>query len=277
MGMTLFLCAVIFTELSIDDDQTSKDNSDSGGVAVDAIGLDYDPTGIAVDNMLDQWTTIQVVFWVLNYILLTFFMIEIILKLFAFGWTFLMSFINVFDSIVVFISFMFLVINIQAKFVGLLRILRLIKVITEMKKQSDEAKARKEAIKAQKKQSTSMASHVERIIDFLDRIKENKNVPKFLSEDIEWAIEVISANKLYKGDLSVLDFNIKRPEIQAWMDKINMNDIIKSYSELGRLAYYEAIHNSHGKKRSYKFNIKLKRDNTKGEYQKITDTSLDDS
>jgi hypothetical protein len=61
-------------------------------------------------------------------------MIEIILKLFAFGHLFLMSFINVFDSIVVFISFMFLVIDVQVKFVGLLRILRLIKVITEMKR-----------------------------------------------------------------------------------------------------------------------------------------------
>lgn len=151
LGMTLFLCAVIFTELSIDEEPP-------------------DETGIAEDL---ESTALQFIFYLVNMFLLSFFMIEIILKLFAFGWLFLMSFINVFDSVVVFISFIFLVINVQVKFVGLLRILRLIKVITEMKRQSDEIKAKKEAIKNQKKQSSNMASHVERIIDFFDRQSAN--------------------------------------------------------------------------------------------------------
>lgn len=52
-----------------------------------------------------------------------------------------------------------------------------------------------------------MASHVERIIDFLERQAVNPDIPKMLMEDIEWAIDVISANKLYTGTLSNIDFN----------------------------------------------------------------------
>jgi hypothetical protein len=110
LGMTLFLCVVIFTELSLPDES------------------------YITDPETDEYTELGVVYYIINYILLTFFMIEIILKLFSYGHVFLMGFINVFDSIVVFISFVFHIIDIKVKFVGLLRILRLIKVITEMKR-----------------------------------------------------------------------------------------------------------------------------------------------
>lgn len=125
--MTLFLCFIIFTELGM----PSED------VLTDPVTLVFTPLGM--------------VYYIINYFLLTFFVIEIILKLFSYGHLFLMSFINVFDSIVVLISFVFHVMDVKVRFVGLLRILRLIKVITEMKKQSDEKKAKKEAIKKQKK------------------------------------------------------------------------------------------------------------------------------
>lgn len=64
------------------------------------------------------------------------------LKLFGYAHIFLMEIINVFDSIVVIISFVFQVIGADMKFVGLLRILRLIKVITEMKRVADAKKAK---------------------------------------------------------------------------------------------------------------------------------------
>lgn len=64
------------------------------------------------------------------------------MKLFGYAHIFLMEFINVFDSIVVIISFVFQVIGADMKFVGLLRILRLIKVITEMKRVADAKKAK---------------------------------------------------------------------------------------------------------------------------------------
>ena len=145
LGMTLFLCVVIFTELAMPDES------------------------YMTNPITQQYTELGMVHYIINYILLTFFMLEIILKLFSYGHVFLMGFINVFDSIVVCISFVFHILDVKVKFVGLLRILRLIKVITEMKKQSDDIKAKKEAIKKQKKSSSSMASYVEKIINFLEQ------------------------------------------------------------------------------------------------------------
>jgi len=116
-----------------------------------------------------ELTTLGKIYYVVNYFLLTFFMIEIGSKLFAYGYIFLTETINVFDSIVVFISYFFIVSGKKVKFVMLLRILRLIKFMTEMKKLSDAKKAKLEAIKKQKKASSSMASNVEKVIDFLEK------------------------------------------------------------------------------------------------------------
>jgi len=70
-----------------------------------------------------------------------------------------------------------------------------------------------------------MASHVERLIDFLERCMTNQDLPKVLLEDIEWAVEVISANKLYAGNLDSHTFNKLRPEISSWIDQINLKTI----------------------------------------------------
>jgi len=115
LSLTIFLCVVIFSELSIPD--------------------------LLNDENLEL-TQLGWIYYYINYILLTFFVVEIILKLFALGHLFLMEFINVFDSIVVIISFGFLVLNLKVKFMALLRILRLIKVMTEMKKVADSNKAK---------------------------------------------------------------------------------------------------------------------------------------
>jgi hypothetical protein len=52
-----------------------------------------------------------------------------------------------------------------------------------------------------------MASYVERVIDFMERMTNNPDLPKMLIEDIQWAIDVISANKLYTGNMASMDFN----------------------------------------------------------------------
>ena len=67
-----------------------------------------------------------------------------------------------------------------------------------------------------------MASYVERIIDFLEKLLENDAYPKTLLEDIEWAIEVISANKLKAGNMNIFKLDELRPEIRAWLNLISM-------------------------------------------------------
>jgi len=53
-----------------------------------------------------------------------------------------------------------------------------------------------------------MASHVERVIDFLERCEQNADMPKMLVEDIQWAMEVISTNKLYTGNINNINLDI---------------------------------------------------------------------
>lgn len=83
----------------------------------------------------------------MNYILLAFFVLEIVVKLFAYGSIFLSEFINIFDSTIVIVSFVMQVLDLRVNVLGILRVLRLIKVIIEMKKVADAKKAHIEMIK----------------------------------------------------------------------------------------------------------------------------------
>jgi len=166
LGMVILLCVVIFSEL-------------------------------ALAQQIEQVEVLGRIYYIINYILLTFFIIEIGVKLFAYGHLFLMEFINVFDSTIVILSYVMLILNLKVKVVGILRVLRLIKVIINLKISSDAKRAKKEFIKEQKRQGSQMASYVERVLDFFERLAKNENVDKILREDVEWAIDMISANKLY--------------------------------------------------------------------------------
>ena len=111
LGMTIFLCVVIFSEL-------------------------------AMGNTISQSIPLAAFYRYLNFFLLTFFVLEIILKTFAYGITFYNEFINVFDSIIVIVSYVMLILDLKLKILGLLRVLRLIKVILSMKKVVDEKRER---------------------------------------------------------------------------------------------------------------------------------------
>lgn len=116
----------------------------------------------------------------LNFFLLTFFVIEILTKSFAYGFAFYTDFINLFDSTIVVVSYVMLIMDLKLKILGILRVLRLIKVIVGMKKVVDEKRARQNEIKQQKKESSTMSSYVERVIDFLEKHTVNPEVPKHL-------------------------------------------------------------------------------------------------
>ena len=116
LGMTIFLCVVIFAEL-------------------------------ALEKQISESDVLQEIFNWVNFLLLTFFIVEIILKLFAYGFSFLTDFINTFDSIIVITSYVFLLLNLRLPILGLLRTLRLLKVMASMKKLHDTEKERQEMIK----------------------------------------------------------------------------------------------------------------------------------
>ena len=94
-----------------------------------------------------------------------------------------------------------------------------------------------------------MASYVERVIDFLDRQAANTDLPKMLTEDIQWAIDVISANKLYKGNLDNINFNTMRDEVTAWIDRISMKNVPQNLEEIDRLQAYEEMYKNENQKK----------------------------
>ena len=67
-----------------------------------------------------------------------------------------------------------------------------------------------------------MASYVERVIDFFERLTKNSEIEKTLREDVEWAIDIISANKLYQGGFEGFKLQEDKPEIKAWTDLITL-------------------------------------------------------
>lgn len=132
-----------------------------------------------------------------------------------------------------------LILNLKVKVVGILRVLRLIKVIINLKRVSDEKRAQKEFIKEQKRQGSQMASYVERVLDFLERVAKNENVDKTVREDVEWAIDMISANKLYQGSLDSNGLQDQMPEIKAWKNLIHLKGIPTNLIEVEKLKTFQ--------------------------------------
>jgi len=122
--------------------------------------------------------------------------------------------------VIVIVSYIMLILDLKVKVVGILRVLRLIKVIINLKRVADEKREQKEFIKEQKKQGSQMASYVERVLDFMERVTKIPEIEKQIREDVEWAIETISANKLYSGGLDGFQLNESLPEVKAWKDMI---------------------------------------------------------
>lgn len=132
--MVIILCVVIFTELSLGT---------------------LNSTGEAI-------------FTYINLVLLLFFASEIVLWVFSEGMRFFFEFVNCFDSIIVYVSLGLNLSGINAKAVGILRVLRLVKVIIQMKKASDAKWAKKLMIKEEKKKQSTMQSYVEKVLDFVE-------------------------------------------------------------------------------------------------------------
>ena len=53
-----------------------------------------------------------------------------------------------------------------------------------------------------------------------------------LIEDIEWAVEVISKNKLYAAGYDNIKYSKDRPELWAWLNMINLTCIPVNNAEI---------------------------------------------
>lgn len=120
-----------------------------------------------------------------------------------------------------------------------------------MKKQADKKRAYLEMIKQKKKQSSGMSSYIERVLEFLEKQLNNKDFKPQLLEDIEWAIDIIGKNKMNTGSGKLEDFDEKRPEIKAWVDRIRLRALPRNIEESNRL---QELEDSEKKKKGKKGN-----------------------
>ena len=87
-----------------------------------------------------------------------------------------------------------------------------------------------------------MASHVERVLDYMEKLIVNPDIPKELQEDLQWAVDTISLNKLYKGGMEGFKLQENLDEVKAWTDMIYLRNIAKNKDEESRLRMMELEH-----------------------------------
>ena len=82
---------------------------------------------LSITDYINNSPGLKELFRYINFVLLQFFIIEIAMRLFSEGLEFLSEFINLFDMSIVIISYIMNILKIDARILGILRILRLIK------------------------------------------------------------------------------------------------------------------------------------------------------
>lgn len=100
---------------------------------------------------------------------------------------FLVDAFNAFDATVVIISEVMNIMAIQAKGLGVLRLLRVV-VITIRKITGNQSKLRHQQ---------KMKNPVESVIKILRAIVESKELSNSFKKEAKWAVEIIEGNKLY--------------------------------------------------------------------------------
>lgn len=80
-----------------------------------------------------------------------------------------------------------------------------------------------------------MQSYVEKVLDFMERMTKNNDIPKNIQEDLQWAYDVISTNKLYNGSFDGFKLQEDRPEVKAWTDLIGLKNVPSNKLEADRL------------------------------------------
>ena len=142
-------------------------------------------------------------------VFLTLFIIEIFMKSFASNLNYLKDIFNLFDAIIVVISFSLNLLGIIAKGLGVLRLIRVV-VITIRKITGNQSKLRHQS---------KNINPVESVISILQQICELNEISFSIKKEARWCIEIIETNKLYdlNFDLTSEEKNFDM-EAKAWLN-----------------------------------------------------------
>lgn len=187
--------------------------------------------------------TVHMFFLWTDFLIMALFLVEIFLKTFGYGLTYIGDVWNMFDALIVITSFVCWVIfygsDVGTTGLGLLRLLRLVRVMVMI---SDSRKRLKKVTQSLATAdggsggdaSKVAKSHVERVLDLLERLQGLQPCQPLLP-DLEWITSQIIENKLYQvsvGDDRNLDEDLffsqrgageekKDAAVSAWISQIN--------------------------------------------------------
>ncbi|KAF4655540.1 hypothetical protein FOL47_009398 [Perkinsus chesapeaki] len=171
--------------------------------------------GVAFIENIYKWTDFATV---------CIFMTEITFKTFAYWLDFWLDPWNLVDNVVVIASFVVAVMAAEMKGLGLLRLLKLLRIMVVIRKVSEGRKKLKEL---KTKSSVTVGSYVDKVLELIEELQSAKYIPPHLKDDLDWVKDVIVSNKLYEVsiDADVTEANsdgvANNEEMSAWITAAN--------------------------------------------------------
>eukprot|EP00921_Rhytidocystis_pertsovi_P010988 GHVQ01017697.1.p1 GENE.GHVQ01017697.1~~GHVQ01017697.1.p1 ORF type:complete len:1046 (-),score=118.02 GHVQ01017697.1:976-4113(-) len=131
---------------------------------------------------------------------LTFFMLELAVKVFTYGLAYFADVLSTVDAVIVTVSFALLARGTDVQGLGILRILRLLRAVAAMR-QLSRGRKRLRNIRSSGSSGLEASSQVEKVWDIIDDLQRNSNVMPYLRDELDWALEMILSNKLYESSV----------------------------------------------------------------------------
>eukprot|EP00397_Hematodinium_sp_SG-2012_P003157 GEMP01003165.1.p1 GENE.GEMP01003165.1~~GEMP01003165.1.p1 ORF type:complete len:1002 (+),score=149.85 GEMP01003165.1:39-3008(+) len=159
------------------------------------------------------------------------FILEVSVMTFAFGPKYLAVPWNLFDAFIIagtLLWWIYITNETGRKTgLGLLRVVRLIRMMMVVRRVSEGRKK----LKRIKKSTTGydVGSHVDTVLELVDELQLQGNVAQYLKEDLEWFTEIIVGNKLYKVSLAENNAETGK-QVSAWITDASTHEapVIKS-------------------------------------------------
>jgi len=168
-------------------------------------------------KVTENWRTFTIawqrIFWVIDFVFLAFFLLEIAVRVYAWGMTYVRDVLNMIDFSIVFVSFIMLFITLPYTMSGgtdsglgtalallrvfrIVRIFRLVVILNKIKRTRESANMMRQKAKFKRQ-----GSPVERVIDILSNIKR-KSESGAERENISFMMDVIISGDLYTVSMS---------------------------------------------------------------------------
>lgn len=141
---------------------------------------------------------------VMDQVFISIFLFEILCNVFVQSLGYYKDYFNVFDTIIVLVSFIMFFVGQNTKGLAVLRLLRLVRLVIVLRK-----------VSVTKRNNSGYATALEETLAILKTLKSEKKLNFRQKKELTWAIEIIESNKLY--DVSI-DQKIEKGSGQVSQD-----------------------------------------------------------